>query len=123
MKGTKIGSAPRKAADDGSLHPRLIHRGDQILNPCYFCFRIFIDRRKSFISFTEGFSILSYLIRKDMGMAVDDHGLWREYGPFSLLFEKAHIPFPFSNDFGKLIGEVNDAGMFGDDHSSIDDKI
>jgi hypothetical protein len=41
----------------------------------------------------------------------------------SALLEKGYIPFPFSNHFGKIIGEVNDAGMLGDDDPSIDDKV
>ena len=40
-----------------------------------------------------------------------------------LLLEKADIPFSFSNDFGNIIREVNDAGMLGHDHPSINDKI
>jgi hypothetical protein len=39
------------------------------------------------------------------------------------LLEKAHIPFPDSNHLRKIVGEVDDAGMLGNDHSSIDDKI
>jgi hypothetical protein len=42
---------------------------------------------------------------------------------FSLSLKKAHIPFSFSDHFRKLIGEVDDTGMLGDNHSSIDDKI
>jgi len=46
--------------------------------------------------------------------------------PFSrrpLLTEKADIPFPFSNDSRRITGDVNHAGMFCDDHPSIDDEV
>jgi hypothetical protein len=41
----------------------------------------------------------------------------------SPLLEKAYLPFSFSNHFGEIIGEVNDAGMFGDNDPSINDKV
>ena len=41
----------------------------------------------------------------------------------SRLLEKAYVPFSFSNHFGRITGEVNDARMLGNDHPSINDKI
>jgi hypothetical protein len=37
--------------------------------------------------------------------------------------EKADVSFSFPNDFRKVIGEVNDAGMLRDDDASIDNKV
>jgi len=39
------------------------------------------------------------------------------------LLEKAYIPFSFPDDFGKFIGEVNDAGMFRDNDASVNHQI
>jgi hypothetical protein len=35
-----------------------------------------IDGRKPFILPTEGLSVFSYFLRKDMGMTIDDHGFF-----------------------------------------------
>jgi hypothetical protein len=74
MEGTKVWMVPGKPANDRLFDPRCIHRGDQILHPCDSGFRIFINGGKSPISLAEGGAILSDFIRKDMGMAVYDHG-------------------------------------------------
>ena len=73
VKVTEIGPAPGKPATDGSIHFRFIHGGNQVFGPGEPRLRISIARRKTFISLTEGITALDDLLRKDVGVGVNDH--------------------------------------------------
>jgi hypothetical protein len=67
---------PGEPADDTSLHPIPVHGPKKVLQARQARPFIFIDDPEPFIPATEKRALFPDIFREEMGMSIDDHGLF-----------------------------------------------